>query len=73
MPGLRAWLDVDEAADRVQRLPTGMTMELQMLARACGKTDVHSLEPLSAWALALEAAAMAKVLLAGTNYVPRVN
>jgi hypothetical protein len=49
-----------------------MTMELQMIARACGKTDVHSLEPEDLAALTMEAAAMAKVPLAGTNYIPGV-
>ena len=43
-----------------------------MLARACGKTDVHSLEPEDLCALTTEAAAMAKVPLAGTNYIPGV-
>ena len=43
-----------------------------MLARACGKTDVHSLEPEDLCALTVEAAAMAKVPLAGTNYIPGV-
>ena len=69
-PELRARLDVDEAADRVYNFLTAMTMELQMLARACGKTDVHSLEPEDLCALTLEAAAMAKVPLAGTSYIP---
>ena len=44
-----------------------------MLARACGKTDVHSLEPEDLAALTTEAAAMAKVPLAGTNYIPGVS
>ena len=43
-----------------------------MLARACGKTNVHSLEPEDLAALTVEAAAMAKVPLAGTSYVPGV-
>jgi hypothetical protein len=43
-----------------------------MLARACGKTDVHSLEPEDLCALTVEAAAMAKVPLAGTNWVPGI-
>ncbi len=43
-----------------------------MLARACGKTDVHSLEPEDLCALTVEAAAMAKVPLAGTDYIPGV-
>ena len=71
-PELRKRLEVDEAAERVYNLLTAMTMELQMLARACGKTDVHSLEPEDLCALTVEAAAMAKVPLAGTNYIPGV-
>src|SRR4029453_7473781 len=35
-------------------------------------TDVHSLEPEDLCALTVEAAAMAKVPLAGTNYIPGV-
>ena len=41
-----------------------------MLARACGKTNIHSLEPEDLCALTVEAAAMARVPLAGTNYIP---
>jgi methylamine---glutamate N-methyltransferase subunit C len=58
---------------RVYNLLTAMTMELQMLARACGKTNVHSLEPEDLAALTVEAAAMAKVPLAGTDYIPGVS
>jgi hypothetical protein len=43
-------------------------MEAQMLARACGKTNVHSLEPEDLAALTMEASAMAQVPLAGTDY-----
>jgi glutamate synthase domain-containing protein 2 len=69
-PELRKRLVVDDAAGRVYNLLTAMTMELQMLARACGKTNVHSLEPEDLCALTVEAAAMAKVPLAGTDYIP---
>ena len=41
-----------------------------MLARACGKTDVHNLEPEDLAALTVEASAMARVPLAGTDYIP---
>jgi hypothetical protein len=44
-------------------------MEAQLLARACGKTNIHSLEPEDLAALTMEASAMCKVPLAGTNYV----
>jgi hypothetical protein len=63
---------VEEAAVRVYNFLTTLTMEVQMLARACGKTNVHSLEPEDLAALTVEAAAMAKVPLAGTSYVPGV-
>lgn len=71
-PELRKRLVVDEAAERVYNFLHTLTLEVQMLARACGKTNVHSLEPEDLAALTTEAAAMAKVPLAGTNYIPGV-
>ena len=50
-----------------------MTLECQMLARACGKTNVHNLEPEDLAALTVEASAMARVPLAGTDYIPGVS
>jgi hypothetical protein len=47
-----------------------LTMELAALARACGKSNVHHLEPEDLVALTVEAAAMAGVPLAGTNWIP---
>ena len=47
-----------------------LTMELTTLARACGKQDVHHLEPEDLVALTVEAAAMAGVPLAGTSWIP---
>ena len=47
-----------------------LTMELTTLARACGKQDVHHLEPEDLVALTVEAAAMAQVPLAGTSWIP---
>ena len=47
-----------------------LTMELTTLARACGKNDVHHLEPEDLVALTIEASAMAKVPLAGTSWIP---
>ncbi len=67
-PELRKRLVVEEASERVYNFLTALTMELQMLARACGKTNVHSLEPEDLAALTIEASAMARVPLAGTNY-----
>ncbi|HEY2604299.1 MAG TPA: FMN-binding glutamate synthase family protein, partial [Thermoleophilaceae bacterium] len=47
-----------------------MVLEAQTLARACGKSHVHSLEPEDLVALTVEAAAMARVPLAGTSWIP---
>jgi methylamine---glutamate N-methyltransferase subunit C len=71
-PELRKRLVVDEAAERVYNFLHSLTLEVQLLARACGKTNIHSLEPEDLAALTVEAAAMAKVPLAGTDYVPGV-
>ncbi|MGH2797910.1 MAG: FMN-binding glutamate synthase family protein [Thermoleophilaceae bacterium] len=71
-PELRKRLHVDEAAQRVFNFLHTLTLEVQMLARACGKTSVHNLEPEDLAALTLEAAAMARVPLAGTDYIPGV-
>lgn len=71
-PELRKRLVVDEAAERVYNFLHTLTLEVQMLARACGKTNVHSLEPEDLAALTTEAAAMARVPLAGTSYIPGV-
>ncbi len=50
-----------------------LTLEAQTLARACGKSHVHNLEPEDLVALTVEAAAMARVPLAGTSWIPGVN
>ena len=71
-PELRKRLDVDEAAQRVFNFLHALTLEVQMLARACGKTSVHNLEPEDLAALTVEASAMARVPLAGTEYIPGV-
>jgi len=69
-PELRKRLRVDEAAERVYNFLHTLTLEAQMFARACGKTDVHSLEPEDLCALTVEASAMARVPLAGTSWIP---
>jgi methylamine---glutamate N-methyltransferase subunit C len=47
-----------------------LALEAQTIARACGKSHVHNLEPEDLVALTVEAAAMARVPLAGTNWIP---
>jgi glutamate synthase domain-containing protein 2 len=67
---LEARLDPEWGARRVENYLRAMTMELTTLARACGKSDVHNLEPEDLVALTMEAAAMARVPLAGTDWIP---
>ncbi len=71
-PELRKRLNVDEASQRVYNWLHSLTLEVQLLARACGKTNIHSLEPEDLAALTVESAAMARVPLAGTQYTPGV-
>jgi methylamine---glutamate N-methyltransferase subunit C len=47
-----------------------MTLEAQTIARASGKNDLHNLEPEDLCALTVESAAMARVPLAGTSWIP---
>ena len=66
-PELEKRLVLDEAADRVFNFIQSMTMELQMMARACGKNNVHDLEGEDMPALTLEASAITGIPLAGTD------
>jgi glutamate synthase domain-containing protein 2 len=66
-PLLEARMDVEAGGERVARLLTAMTMEATLLARACGKSSVHNLEPEDLRALTLEASAFTGVALAGLD------
>ena len=68
-PELTKRLDPDEGAERVANFLNSMTMEMALLTRSLGKSDVHSLEPEDLAALTIEASAMARVPLVGTNKV----
>jgi glutamate synthase domain-containing protein 2 len=68
-PELVKRLDIDAGAERVAHWLHAVTSEIQILARACGKRDVHDLEPEDLRALTLEASMIAGVPLAGTNVV----
>jgi glutamate synthase domain-containing protein 2 len=69
-PELAARLDPVEGGRRVANYLRVLTMETQAIARACGKSHVHNLEPEDLVALTVESAAMAKVPLAGTSWIP---
>ena len=69
-PELMERLDPVAAGRRLANYLKVMTLEVQTLARACGKNHVHNLEPEDLVALTIEAAAMARVPLAGSNWIP---
>ena len=69
-PELMARLDPVEAGRRLRNYLNVMTLECQTIARACGKNHVHNLEPEDLCALTMEAAAMAQIPLAGTDWYP---
>ncbi len=62
--------DPELGGRRLANYLRAMVLEAQTLARACGKSHLHNLEPEDMVALTVEAAAMSKVPLAGTNWVP---
>jgi glutamate synthase domain-containing protein 2 len=69
-PALAARLDPLAGGRRLANYLRVLTLEAQTLARACGKSHVHNLEPEDLAALTIEAAAMAKIPLAGTSWIP---
>ena len=69
-PVLEQRLEPAVGARRVRNYLQTMNMELTMIARACGKQNVHHLEREDLVALTVEAAAMAGVPLAGTDWIP---
>lgn len=69
-PVLAARLDPVLAGRRLANYLGVMTLEAQTIARACGKSHLHNLEPEDLVALTIEAAAMARVPLAGTDWIP---
>ncbi|MDE0775863.1 MAG: FMN-binding glutamate synthase family protein [Nocardioides sp.] len=67
---LAARLDPVAGGRRLANYLRVLTMEAQTIARACGKAHVQHLEPEDLVALTVESAAMARVSLAGTSWVP---
>lgn len=72
-PKLEARLQPEQGARWLRNYLSTMVLEIQTLARACGKSHVSNLEPEDLTALTIEAAAMAKVPLAGTDWIPGNN
>ncbi|MDQ0119930.1 FMN-binding glutamate synthase family protein [Pseudarthrobacter sp902506025] len=71
-PELSSRLDPVAAGKRLANYLRVLTMEAQTIARACGKSHLHNLEPEDLVALTIEASAMARVPLAGTSWIPGV-
>jgi glutamate synthase domain-containing protein 2 len=71
-PELAARFDPELGARRLANYLQTMVLETQTLARACGKSHVHNLEPEDLVALTVEAAAMSRRPLAGTSWIPGV-
>src|SRR5712675_322744 len=69
-PELIERLDPVLAGRQLANYLSVLALEAQTIARACGKSHVHNLEPEDLVALTVEAAAMARVPLAGTNWIP---
>ena len=69
-PELAKRLDPVLGGRRLANYLAVMTLEAQTIARACGKSHLHNLEPEDLVALTIEAAAMARVPLAGTSWIP---
>ena len=63
-------LQPDVGAKRLRNYLKTLNMELTTISRACGKQNVHHLEREDLVALTVEAAAMARLPLAGTNWIP---
>jgi methylamine---glutamate N-methyltransferase subunit C len=72
-PVLEQRLQPKVGALRARNYLQTLNMELTMLARACGKHNVHHFEREDMVAITVEAAAMAGVPLAGTQWVPGLN
>ena len=69
-PVLAQRLDPVIAGRKLANYLSVLTLEAQTIARACGKSHLHNLEPEDLVALTVEAAAMAQVPLAGTDWIP---
>ena len=69
-PELARRLDPVLGGRRLANYLSVLTLEAQTIARACGKSHLHNLEPEDLVALTVESAAMAQVPLAGTSWIP---
>ena len=71
-PKLMKRIDPVAGGRRLSNYLKVMPLEAQTIARASGKNDLHNLEPEDLCALTVESAAMARVPLAGTSWIPGI-
>ena len=69
-PELASRLDPILGGRRLANFLSVMAMEAQAIARACGKSHLHNLEPEDMVSLTLEAAAMTRIPIAGSDWYP---
>lgn len=69
-PELSKYLDPIEGGRHLANYLCVLVLEDQTMTCACGKSHLHNFAPEDLVALIVEAAAMARVPLAGTNWVP---
>jgi glutamate synthase domain-containing protein 2 len=67
-PELRQRLDIEKAAQQIANYIQGMTYEAVIIAKAAGKTKLHSMEREDLRSLTLESCAMTGIPLVGSNY-----
>lgn len=68
-PELTAGFDIDQAAENLTNFMLALTSEVQMVARACGKTRALNIEPEDMRALSIQTSAITKVALAGSDRI----
>ena len=69
-PELEQRLRPEQGAQWLRNYLSTMVLEMQTLARACGKSHVLNMEPEDLTALTIEAAAMTRIPLVGTHWIP---
>lgn len=68
-PDLRRRFNWEQGAEHLANFIQALTEEVRMFTRICGKTNCHNLEPEDLRALTLEASAIARIPLVGSEVI----
>lgn len=68
-PDLRKRFDWEQGAERLANLIRAITEEIRMITRVCGKTNCHNLEPEDLRALSVEASAITRIPMVGSEVI----